>query len=770
MAEDAWEFWHELLQSVLTSAFHAGIVRSQDGGMGFIRYVADDPVSGVPIPPLDFARLYNSRPPIGGAPFPPGVALGNDLSRLLGVLHDAGYHGVVFLIDEAHFLVRNPDLMQQLRHVSRSLSRIALVFAGEPPVNQLFTDPAAPFYLQARVIPVGNFQLSREIADCVLLPLREDERPLVSPTTIDHLGRLSQGKPNQIRLLAHSIYRRYARGDQDDLNITTGALDDVLDTIKAQYEAEYDLKERVDSIRRLSSVDLEVLYLVTRYPAWRTEDIIALDEAFRGERRSLRASARRAEQLQAKRKRFVEWRLLEDVPERYALIGGEFVSLYLRFWYELKKYGALISRLDLRQGPRTPFGEKVDKLISSLEWIVGRGAELITFAFVADESPREQLIIRVHQRFAALKSLIDMGPPDVETTRRFISEWLGTCKLIGRSGLYSLLVLAIRSRENPRESILAEVYFEGTEPIIFPADLMRDQVEAAALLIEAIDILPVHIPSPEELVKAVTGGMELEEVLKGLDPFEQWHIRAVRRLVAKSPDNQQGSAAGKPDSKRWIQLYQNGSHMEAVDVITEYLGQKQSRTEQARLYNDRGYIRYGLKEQLELAKQDLRTTLDLHHRSLALTLLNLAVIAIDESDFSAAIDYLNDALLITLGRESLAASFLRLRLLPGSFMVKRERWEQHPANVIEGAYINLGYATAYASGYEAAQAVLEEGRELMPSSARIIHAMARLHLWKHRADRADPLYRELSELPLDNELRHEVQTYLKTGRSRRRSR
>jgi len=274
-------------------------------------------------------------------------------------------------------------------------------------------------------------------------------------------------------------------------------------------------------------------------------------------------------------------------------------------------------------------------------------------------------------------------------------------------------------------------------------------------------------------VKSFTGGIELDEILKELAPFEQWMIKSVRRLVAK-PQRREGSEKPvtiAPKHSEWIELYQRGNRIEAAQVITEQLSREQKRTEQARLHNDRGYIRYDLKDQLELAKRDLHTAVDLHHRALPLTLLNLAVVAIDESDFPSAIDYLNDALLITLGRESLSAAFLRLRLLAGHLpMVRRQKWEQHPANVIEAAYVNLGYSTARVAGYEAAQEVLEEGRELMPSSVQIIHALSRLHLSRRRADRADPLYRELSQLPLENELRHEVEMYLNIGRRRRRNR
>jgi mannose/cellobiose epimerase-like protein (N-acyl-D-glucosamine 2-epimerase family) len=117
------------------------------------------------------------------------------------------------------------------------------------------------------------------------------------------------------------------------------------------------------------------------------------------------------------------------------------------------------------------------------------------------------------------------------------------------------------------------------------------------------------------------------------------------------------------------------------------------------------------------------------------------------------------------------ASYLRLRLLPGHrFFTNREKWEQHPANVLEAAYVNLAYAIAHQSGYDAAREVLEESLELLPSSVHLRHALARLHLWKRRADLANPLYQELSEMIIINDIgiANEVKNYLRVRPRKRR--
>ena len=77
---------------------------------------------------------------------------------------------------------------------------------------------------------------------------------------------------------------------------------------------------------------------------------------------------RRKRCLQDKHDSFVNLGLMEDNKERYQLIGGEFVSLYLRFFYETRKHGKLSRKLIFGKGPPTLFGETTEKLVRSLAY------------------------------------------------------------------------------------------------------------------------------------------------------------------------------------------------------------------------------------------------------------------------------------------------------------------------------------------------------------------------------------------------------------------
>jgi Tfp pilus assembly protein PilF len=275
----------------------------------------------------------------------------------------------------------------------------------------------------------------------------------------------------------------------------------------------------------------------------------------------------------------------------------------------------------------------------------------------------------------------------------------------------------------------------------------------------------VELPTLDEFVRGFSGGHTLDEIIARTGTFAQWMVRSIQKLVEEGTPIKEATQGEREEDKEpgWRDLYRQKQYSAAVDAITTQIRDNLRGAMAARLYNDRGYIRYEMPNESENAKRDLERAVDLHHQALALTLLNLSIIAIDSQDYVQAIEKIEDALLITHGRENMRASYLRLRLLPGHLIFsKRENWEQHPANVLEAAYVNLAYASAQVSGYDVAREVLEESLELMPTSVHLRHALARLHLWRRRADLAGPLYRELDEMPItDMGLMHEIKSYLR---------
>ena len=104
------------------------------------------------------------------------------------------------------------------------------------------------------------------------------------------------------------------------------------------------------------------------------------------------AATRREVVLREKRDKFVQLGLMDEDPHKCTLAGDEFLSLYLRFWYEIRKHGELSRSLVLGKGIPTPFGEKTTKLIRFVTWELKRQPAIVMNTFSAHDLGNEDQI------------------------------------------------------------------------------------------------------------------------------------------------------------------------------------------------------------------------------------------------------------------------------------------------------------------------------------------------------------------------------------------
>ena len=558
-AEDSWEFWNEIFHGLLSIGRNRLNANSPNLPSGLSTADENFRIS-LNQNQLGFWTAYNRRTAL----VPPNPLVYEGLKSLVTEVMGPDQHGVLLIIDEAHLLVPSRIIIQQLRFAIRNAGRCGVLLVGQPDLAQLFANYEQPLFAQGTVIPLGNFATQRDIAECALLPLLEDEQRLMSPMTVDYLVKLSQGKPNQIRLLCHSIYNRYLKGQQSDLNITIGALDDVLDSIATIY-TDYDIQQKVDTIQRLNSVDLETLYNMTRYPHWAIADIVELDESFRAEGKSRAARSRREAMLQEKREKFVGLGLMVEEPHDYMLAGDEFLALYLRFWYEIRKLGELSRSLVLGKGPPTPFGEKTEKMIGFVAWELERRPSIVMQSFNPHDNESGDRIEAVRVRFNAFQDLVSGNPVRLRENPNIVNEWFRTCEFVRNPGLHHLLCLSVRNRENPRETMTIELYFDSAEkPLIIPTSMLnslRQRADDSRISIEGLDNFTVDLPSLTGLLETM-GGPRLEELMAQVGPLGRWWITSVQHHVGGGDGTEDGTApefdtANSEDSDNWVKLYGN---------------------------------------------------------------------------------------------------------------------------------------------------------------------------------------------------------------------
>ncbi|MFC2122681.1 hypothetical protein ACFLRP_03245 [Bacteroidota bacterium] len=765
VAANHWEFWRELFSVVIQSLNRMGIefADNRDEKIGF-RKLDDNNLSKKWIQyKLHFLEAYYGRISVDE---PISLTLlKDDYHGICRAANESGYNGLVIMIDEAHKLVNNDEIQAQLRNAVSEIGSCGLVFAGEPEIGSMFNNPQKPFYHQARVIEVKNYTSIDDVAECAIKPLSQEERVLISPMTVDYLARLSQGKPNQIRLICSSIYSNYAKDGQDDLNITMRTLQDVMEVISSTY-TEYDLNKIVNKIQELDTIDLECLYRITKYPNWELQDIVELDECFRGDQRSEPAEKRRRKILDEKKEKFIGMGLLRAEQNRCILAGDEFLYLYLRFQYEMRKFGELSRRLKLGRAPNTAFSEKVDKLTKSLAFELGRYPRIEVVSHINQYIDPAEIRRRLIRRFEVLTSILQgKSPKDLKLEKEEFIEIMGdctqVCELVEKSGPHHLVSILVRNGQNVNELIHVEMYFD---PEIFVTlvssdteKVLKRQADLAKVWIEGFDDLKLAtLPTLTELLVSV--GSTVEDLLDNLDDVSCWRIGSVQHIV--SGENDKTGKKDEPDSEQeygvdedWLRRYDSGDEKGAIDILDEKIskyGVGGSTQKLARYYNDRGYIKSTTKvDRLDEAENDLNRAISLFNIHLSLSILNLAVIYIDQKEYEKAINIISEVLFLATSREYIMAAYLKLRVVPCT-LAPISKLEQHPANVIEAAYINLAYAQFYYKKVVDAISTIDEALALLPESFRLKHAKARILLADKKAYLADDIFLDLGNMKIDD--------------------
>ena len=380
----------------------------------------------------------------------------------------------------------------------------------------------------------------------------------------------------------------------------------------------------------------------------------------------------------------------------------------------------------------------------------------------------------VRTSFGVLEDLLGGTPVHLGEHQDDLHEWFRTCELVGRPGPHHALCLSLRNLENPRETMGVELYFDSAEiPLIIQASTLsslRQRGEDSRILVEGLENFTVNLPSLNGLLEAI-GGPRLEELMLRINTLERWRVASVQHYVGGNDGTQDGMSAEPNDADEeepdeWTRLYENRRLIEAEECASRTLVNETEGRKRARLYNDRGYIRYGLQEKEE-AKRDLQRALDLHYYHMPLTLSNLGVAYLDDGELNEAMTYIEDAIFLTLNSEDVSAGYLRLRL-PTGYRAPQANWEQHPANVLEASYINLGFALMQSGTAREAIDVIEEGIALMPSSVRLKHALARSHLSLKRVDLAEPIYQDIAQQEItDPILANEIRAILRSSPGQR---
>jgi hypothetical protein len=239
---------------------------------------------------------------------------------------------IVVVIDECDVLSTSPETLQILRNLFSDLDKFMFVIAGTPRLFPVIDEVFSPIVRQFKKITIAPFQEEAETQECIVQPLKQvglDPSELIMNLTslVGEIHQLTGGRPYEIQLLCHAMFRRIQDGSEDALLVNLEALDAVRKDLENSQADNVGRRSHLYSalspagltairmIRRVENATAERAYLTSLLvPYTRESEEIPSMESFTHELTKL-----------------VNDGILNLEGDRYSLAGDQFDEVYLRY-------------------------------------------------------------------------------------------------------------------------------------------------------------------------------------------------------------------------------------------------------------------------------------------------------------------------------------------------------------------------------------------------------------------------------------------------------
>lgn len=144
---------------------------------------------------------------------------------------------VAIILDECDVLSQKKITLQILRNVFMNLDGYMLVIAGTPRLFPVFDDVFSPINRQFKKVSISPFESDSETRECIAQPLAQlsiTPRSIIKgwPTVGSEIHQVTGGRPYEIQLLCHTMFRRV----QDNLDRKMSLSVEVLDEVRQDLE------------------------------------------------------------------------------------------------------------------------------------------------------------------------------------------------------------------------------------------------------------------------------------------------------------------------------------------------------------------------------------------------------------------------------------------------------------------------------------------------------------------------------------------------------
>jgi len=250
---------------------------------------------------------------------------------------------IIVLFDESDVLSNQRALLQKMRNLFMNTPGYMIVLAGTPELFPVMDDVFSPIVRQFKKISIGRFAASEETESCIKRPLEKAGFTLSDmfgphySMPIKEIHELSSGKPYEVQLICHYLFRRLQAHQASRMTLSADVLEDIRRELYNSRAGSDDTM--ISAIRHLGPRQLQALGVLcgsdgkaTFDQIWSKEYILHGDDAWT------------KPLLETDLQELVRAGVVARQDEVIKFRGDEFDKIYLKYY--AREQGVFISVLD----------------------------------------------------------------------------------------------------------------------------------------------------------------------------------------------------------------------------------------------------------------------------------------------------------------------------------------------------------------------------------------------------------------------------------------
>ena len=167
------------------------------------------------------------------------VMLDEGIKRDMGVVSGELKTPIVVLMDECDVLSLNRPILQKLRNIFMQAPGYMLILAATPKLFPLLDEVFSPIIRQLKKISVQDFKDYRDSIRCIEGPVQKmglDPSEVFDSETYGEIHELSGGRPYEINLICHVLFRRYQENPGRAMSLSSAVLEDIRSELDKSQE------------------------------------------------------------------------------------------------------------------------------------------------------------------------------------------------------------------------------------------------------------------------------------------------------------------------------------------------------------------------------------------------------------------------------------------------------------------------------------------------------------------------------------------------------